>query len=111
MYRTTMLFLAAGADPVPVEPSTYQLPPQPPASARITPGRCPAGSNTEIVVCGRRDERHRAREVPLPPGVGPSGSPLEVDLGGGATGRPEASAGYQDGWPDKRVVFTVKVPF
>jgi hypothetical protein len=106
-----MFFLAAGADPIEIAPSGYHLPPEPVTEPRITPGRCPTGSDAEIVVCGRRDDRHRAREVPPPPGIRPPGSPLEIDLGGGATGRPEASAGYQNGWPDRRIVFTVKVPF
>ena len=110
MYPLLLMMLAP-ADVPEVEPVDYALP-QERVGGRILDdcSRRPAG---EIVVCGRRGDGYRVKELPLPEGVEPEtagdGS-FGIGLAKGV--RVEAEqVSRPDGWRDNRIMVKVKIPF
>ena len=105
-----LILLFAAADPVPVEPVNYRLPVRE-TTPRIV-GDCRRAPGEEIVVCGRRSERHRLEDLRPPegvrteePGVIGYDSPIgriEPDL---------QTVVRQDGLVDRRVMVKLKIPF
>jgi hypothetical protein len=106
VYQTAILLLAAAQQIPQVMPFDYRLP-KPPAGASVTPGRCAEARGDEILVCGRREQQRAIATIPPPPGYSPD---TRIELFGGTLG-PEVSAGYQNGWPDRRVVLKWKKTF
>lgn len=99
-----VLQMVAPAAP-PAEPrKTVELPPP------WRPATCPVSEpGSDIVVCGTREAAEAYRVRPLPDrykGVGGPG--IGVDLGKGVRGNLYTSPGRLN---DKRVMFTVTMPF
>jgi hypothetical protein len=66
----------------------------------------------EIVVCGRRTDRHRLEELKPPPGAEQKGSGvIGYDLPFGRIEPLMETVVRSDGWIDKRVMVTLKIPF
>jgi hypothetical protein len=109
MYQVLILALAAAETP-PAEAIDYSLPPAE-RSTRIVPAECDRGRGGEIVVCGRSSDRHRLREVPPPPGIERREGPIGVDVPFGRVEPSLQTVVRPDGWIDKRVMVTLKMPF
>jgi hypothetical protein len=97
---------------VKIVPSEFQLKP-PAVSLRVTPQDCRrTAAAGEIVVCGRRQDEYRLREIEVPEG-------MELDEGGligfdtrGARVEPKLDqVGMPGGRISKRIMVTVTVPF
>lgn len=105
-----LILLFAAAPPVPVEAIDYRLPVQE-ESPRIV-DTCRRGVGEEIVVCGRRTDRYRLEELKPPPGAEPRGSGvIGHDLPFGRVEPLLETVVRSDGWVDKRVMVTLKMPF
>jgi hypothetical protein len=106
----SLILLFAAADPAKVDAIDYRLPLQeePP---RIVQD-CRRAAPDEIVVCGRRDDPYRLRELTPPPGTEPRApGVIGVDLPFGRV-EPELSQEVRpDGSVNKRAMVKVKIPF
>lgn len=104
------LGLAAGAETSAVAPIDYRMPAEP-----AREDGCRRAGDEEIVVCGRRGEsRYRlGGGAPAPQGmVLTRRSPFDWDLGGGARGYVDLDQVQRpDGYIDRRVMITVRIPF
>lgn len=98
MYQATLWLLAAGQQTIPIARIDYKLE-KGPASTRVTPGRCAEARGDGILICGRRDRDRAITTMPPPPNHSPD---TQIELSGG-TLAPEATVGYRDGWPDRRI--------
>jgi hypothetical protein len=105
-----LLIALAQAEMPHVAPVDYALPEER-AGGRVLED-CSRRSAGEIVVCGRRGDGYRVKELPLPEGVDPEttgdGS-FGIGLAKGV--RLEAEQVTRpDGWRDNRVLVKVKIP-
>ena len=93
-------------------PSEFELK-APAPSLRATPQDCRrAAAAGDIVVCGRRQDEHRAREIRPPKGIeAEDGGAVGLDLGGARVEPGLEQAGMPDGRVSKRIMVRVKVPF
>lgn len=80
---------------------------------RATPQDCRRDAAAgEIVVCGRRPDEHRYREVKPPAGLEVDGEGLiGFDLGGARVEPGLSQVGMPDGRVSKRIMVVVKMPF
>ena len=110
MYPLLLIALAA-ADAPEVEPVDYQLPEER-VGGRVLQD-CSRRSAGEIVVCGRRGDGYRLKELEPPDGVEPTAAgdgSFGVGLAKGV--RVEAEQVTRpDGWRDNRFLVKVKIPF
>lgn len=87
---------------------------KPPAvPLRATPQDCRRGAAAgEIVVCGRRPDDYRLKEIEVPKGMDvDEGGILGFDLGGARAEPGLSQVVMPDGRISKRIMVTVKVPF
>ena len=105
-----LILLFAAPPPVQVEAVDFRLPPQE-ASPRIVES-CRRGAGEEIVVCGRRPNRYRLEEL-KPPAGAEAREPgvIGVDLPFGRLEPQMKSVVRPDGWVDKQIMVTLKIPF
>lgn len=94
--------------PVPVDAIDYRLPLD--ENPRIVED-CRRGGGDEIVVCGRREDPNRLRELTPPPGTAPRTGVIGHDLSFGRVEPLMETIVRSDGWVDKRVMVTLKIPF
>jgi hypothetical protein len=105
-----LILLLAAPPPVPVDRIDYRLPAQEQSPGLV--GACRGGGDAEIVVCGRRGDRYRLEELKPPPGAEPRESGVVgVDLPFGRVEPLMETIVRSDGWVDKRVMVTLKMPF
>ena len=105
-----LILLFAAPPPVPVDAIDYRLPLQE-ESPRIVEA-CRRGAGEEIVVCGRRTDRYRLDELKPPPGAEQKeAGVIGYDLPFGRIEPLMETVVRSDGWIDKRVMVTLKIPF
>ena len=105
-----LILLFAASDPVPVETIDYRLPLRA-ESPRIVE-RCRPREGEEIVVCGRRDSGQRLEPLKPPPGAEPrEPGVIGHDFSFGRVEPLMETVVRSDGWVDKRVMVTLKMPF
>ncbi len=105
-----LILLLAASDPAAVEAIDYRLPLRE-ESPRIVE-QCRRGGGEEIVVCGRRDSGQRLEELKPPPGAEPKEpGVIGHDLPFGRVEPLLQTVVRSDGWIDKRVMVTLKIPF
>lgn len=92
--------------------SDFQLKP-PAVSLRATPQDCRRNAAAgEIVVCGRRPDEYRLKEIEVPEGMKiDEGGLIGFDLGGARVEPALTQVEMLDGRISKRIMVTVKVPF
>lgn len=92
--------------------SDFELKP-PAVSLRATPQDCRRNAGAgEIVVCGRRPDEYRYKEVKPPPGIEvDEGGVIGFDLGGARVEPGLSQVTMPDGRVSKRIMATVKMPF
>jgi hypothetical protein len=98
------------ADPVELEALRYRLPMQEEAPRIVKD--CRRAAADEILVCGRRDDENRLKELTPPPGTeGKKRGVIGVDLPFGRVEPKLETLNRSDGWVDKRIMVTLKIPF
>ena len=92
--------------------SDFELKP-PAAALRATRQDCRRSAAAgEIVVCGRRPDEYRLKEIEVPKGMEiDAGGIIGFDLGGARVEPGLNQVGMPDGRISKRIMVTVKVPF
>lgn len=68
-------------------------------------------ADTDVVVCGRRDDQRLRPLAPPPRPVGPPDGPLSVRLPGGGTGKLRAITSELPGAKGSGAAVTLTVPF
>ena len=99
-------------EPVKIVTSDFELKPPAP-SLRATPQDCRRNSAAgDIVVCGRRPDEYRLKEIKVPEGMEiDEGGLIGFDLGGARVEPGLSQVAMPDGRISKRIMVTVKVPF
>lgn len=92
--------------------SDFQLKP-PAVPLRATPQDCRRDAAAgEIVVCGRRPDEYRLKQIKAPEGLEiDEGGLVGFDLGGARVEPGLSQVGMPDGRVSKRIMVTVKAPF
>jgi hypothetical protein len=104
-----MILILAEPVPAPLEAIEYRLPAQEVAPPLVA--NCRRGGGDEIVVCGRAG-RYRLEELKPPAGAeAKQGTVIGHDLPFGRIEPLMETVVRSDGWVDKRIMVTLKMPF
>jgi hypothetical protein len=85
----------------------------PAPSLRAVPNDCRRGAGAgDIVVCGRRRDDYRVRDIRPPKGIEiEEGGVVGFDIGGSRVEPSLSQVAMPDGRISKRIMVTIKVPF